>query len=206
MPAGSFSRHHNGGDPYWSRVVDIAEEFRIPLRNIARGKKWETEAGRFNLIELAQAIVTIESAWRPHKETVDQKAVRLSARSLERSLVNLRAAVMRKNGWRGHPDDYPVLDNLKNDLVVVRHYAQPPQMTPEIFIAAAVIRGLLHANRLRRPNAPELPIGFGSTGIIVGLTCEALDRINHKKKPDAKTVDPDVIRKALTEHRSQLGV
>jgi hypothetical protein len=101
------------------------------------------------------------------------------------------------------------LDDLKADLVVVRHYAQPQRMTPEIFIAASIIRGLLYANQLARhwrPNSPKLPIGLGSTEIIVGLTCEALDMLNQKKNPDAKPVDPDMVRKELTKHRAQLGV
>jgi hypothetical protein len=114
-------RNHNG-DPYWSRVIEVRETFRGPLRNIARGKKWEAAAAGFDLTEMAQAFMIIETALRPTKETAEQKAVRLSARAHERALVNLRAAIMRKNAPLGSSHHLrPLLAQIPILYAPVRH-------------------------------------------------------------------------------------
>ena len=214
MAASSFSRHHNG-DQYWSRVFEASDELRAPLRNIARGKRWESLAaftprrngpGDVILFGVAQGIVISEDAWRPREESAEEEAVRLSARDMQRALVNLRYSVAKKRRWKIDLENDPLITGLNAGLAVVGKYAWPPEILPAVFIGRRIVEAIRQVNLFLPPGAPAVPTGLGSSGVVIGLVCEALDRLNRKKNREAKAVDPVLVRKLLTKNRADLGV
>lgn len=186
----NIPNNHNG-DPFWAEVAEIDEKLSAALRVIARGKKWEQSAARVNLAGVAQATLIVKNVQKQH-ESADGRDLRLSARAFERHLLALRERVAVASIFPAGAE--LMANDIDRDVQAVRAYAWPETLTAQTFIARAVGEAIDRVNQrdLHIIGAEKVPNGLGSTGVIVGLTCEALGAIN---RPN----DPEAVRKALSK-------